>query len=63
MRNRCSIERRGRMGDIDVKRLTEEELDHLLVEMVMKMSPEQLEKVAEMICEAAVEAPETKEAS
>jgi hypothetical protein len=51
------------MGDIDVKRLTEEELDHLLVEMVMKMSPEQLEKAAEMICEAAAEAPETKEAS
>lgn len=51
------------MGDIDVKRLTEEELDHLLVEMVMKMSPEQLEKAAEMICEAAVEVPETKEAS
>ena len=51
------------MGDIDVKRLTEEELEHLLVEMVMKMSPEQLEKAAEMICEAAAEAPETKEAS
>ena len=51
------------MGDIDVKRLTEEELDHLLVEMVMKMSPEQLEKAAEMICETAAEAPETKEAS
>ena len=51
------------MGDIDVKRLTEDELDHLLVEMVMKMSPEQLEKAAEMICEAAAEAPETKEAS
>ena len=53
------------MGDVDVKRLTEEELDHLLVEMemVMKMSPEQLEKAAEMICEAAAEAPETKEAS
>jgi hypothetical protein len=51
------------MGDIDVKRLTEEELDHLLVEMVMKMSPKQLEKAAEMICEAAAEAPETKEAS
>jgi hypothetical protein len=51
------------MGDIDVKRLTEEELDHLLVEMVMKMSPEQLEKAAEMICEAAAEAPGTKEAS
>jgi hypothetical protein len=51
------------MGDIDVKRLTEEELDHLLVEMVMKMSPKQLEKAAEMICEAATEVPETKEAS
>lgn len=51
------------MGDIDIKGLTEEELDHLLVEMVMKMSPEQLEKAAEMIKEAAEEVPDTKEVS
>lgn len=51
------------MGDIYVRGLTEEELDNLLVEMIMKMSPEQLEKVAEMIKEAAEEVPDTQEAS
>ena len=51
------------MGDIDIRELTEEELDNLLVEMIMKMSPEQLEKAAEMIKEAAEEVPDTKEVS
>lgn len=51
------------MGDIDIRELADEELDHLLVEMVMKMSPEQLAKAAEMIKEAAKEDPDAKEAS
>lgn len=51
------------MGDIDIRELADEELDHLLVEMVMKMSPEQLEKAAGMIKEAAKEDPDAKEAS
>lgn len=50
------------MGDIDIRVLTEEELDNLLVEMVMNMSPEQFEKASEMIKEAAEEVPDTKEA-
>jgi hypothetical protein len=37
------------MGDIDTKSISEEELDRLLVEMLLKMSPEQLEKAADMI--------------
>lgn len=41
------------MGDDRVKKLTDEELDHLLVEMIMKMSPEQLDKAAEMVFAAA----------
>lgn len=51
------------MGDERVKKLTDEELDHLLVEMIMKMSPEQLEKAAEMVFAAAEEVQSTKEAS
>lgn len=37
------------MGDETIKNLTEEELDNLLVEMLIKMSPQQLEKAAEMV--------------
>lgn len=37
------------MGDIDIRELADEELDHLLVEMVMKMSPEQRAEAAKMV--------------
>lgn len=51
------------MGDIDIRELTEEELDNMLVEIVMKMSPEQLEKAADMVLAAKEEVKGTKEAS
>lgn len=37
------------MGEIDVKKMTDEELDRLLVEMILKMTPGQLAKAAEVV--------------
>lgn len=37
------------MGDETIKKLTDEELDNLLVEMLIKMSPQQLEKAADIV--------------
>ena len=50
------------MGDNEIKKMSDAELDRMLVEMIVKMSPEQLAKAAEMVKKAA-EVPETKEAS
>ena len=51
------------MGEIDVKKLTDKELDQLLVEMILKMSPGQLAKAAEVVYADEEELTDTKEAS
>lgn len=37
------------MGEMQIKMLTDEELDRLLVEMVLKMSPGQRTEAAKMV--------------
>jgi hypothetical protein len=37
------------VGEMQIKMLTDEELDRLLVEIILKMSPEQLAEAADMV--------------
>jgi hypothetical protein len=51
------------VGEMQIKMLTDEELDRLLVEIILKMSPGQRTEAAKMVFAAAEEVQETKEAS
>lgn len=51
------------VGEKQTEMMTEEELDRLLVEMILKMSPGQLVKAAEIVYAAEEEEKVRKEAS
>lgn len=48
------------MEEDSVRMLSDEELDNLLVELFMKMNPQQMEKAAEMIIAAKKETETTE---